>query len=72
MSSLSVLLLSLVAMLGHGSTTCLGLSAKALSDLEERMAMEQRAQQPIAELMALTSSGQAMCDIMLGVGRGST
>ena len=33
--------------------------------------MEQAAWEAIMELMVLTSSGQALCDVMLGVGRGS-
>ena len=56
------------------TTVCplaLGLGAKALLDLEARMAMERAAREAIIELMALTSSRQALCDVMLSAGRGS-
>ena len=71
-SFLPALGLSLMAMFDCGSTACLGLHARALSDLEARTAMEQRAQEATTELMALTNSGQAMCDVMLGASQGST
>ena len=50
----------------------LGLRSRALSNLEVRTATEQRAQEATTELMALTNSGQAMCDVMLGASQGST
>lgn len=50
----------------------LSLCARALSDLEARTAAEQRAQEATTELMALTSSRQAMYDVMVGASRGST
>ena len=55
-SSLSTLRLSLIAVLDYGSIACLGLRARALSDLEARMAIEQRAQEVTTELVALTIS----------------
>ena len=71
-SSLFALSLSLMVMLDCGSTTFLGLHVNALSDLEMRMATEQRTQEATTELMALTNSRQAMCDVMFGASLGST
>ena len=45
---------------------------EALSNLESRMATEQRAQEATTELAVLTISGQAVCDIMLGPGQADT
>ena len=40
---------------------------RALLDLEAMTAMEQRAQEATIELMALSSSVQAMCNVVFGV-----
>ena len=57
---------------GCGSIVCLGLHTEALSDLEARTAVEQRAQEATAELVVLTISRWAVCDIMLGTGEADT
>ena len=69
-SSLPALGLSLMACLIVDRPLVLGLQVRVLSDLEARTAMEQRAQEATVELMALTSSRQAMCDAMLGAAEG--
>jgi hypothetical protein len=45
--------------------------AKALSDLEARTATERAAQEAVTELVALTISERALCNIVLGARRGS-
>ena len=71
-SSLSALCFHLVIVPGCRSIVCLGLSMEALSNLESRMATEQRAQEATTKLAVLTISGQAVCDIMLGPGQADT
>jgi hypothetical protein len=50
----------------------LGLRARALLDQEEKMTVEQRAHEATTELAALAISGQALCDVVLGVGQADT
>lgn len=70
--SLPVLCFRLVIVPDCGSIDCLGLRTVALSDLEARTVVEQRAQEVTTELAALTNSRWAMCDVILGAGQGST
>lgn len=71
-SSLSVLCFRLVILPSYGSIACLVLCMGALSDLEVRTTVEQRAQEVAIELVALTISRRAMCDVMLDAGRVDT
>ena len=67
--------------LAHKSTTktkrvqelfFLGLRARALSDQEEKAAANQKMLEMDNQLVALTTSGQALCDVMHSAGRGNT
>jgi hypothetical protein len=49
----------------------LGLCTRALLDQEEKAAMNQRMLEMDNQLAALTASGQALCDVVLGTSRGS-
>lgn len=50
------------------SIACLGLHVGALLNLEESIAVEQRAQVAATKLAALTFSKQAMYDVVLSAG----
>ena len=48
-----------------------GLRARAHSDQEEKAAANQRVLEMDDQLAALTASGWALCDVVLGAGRGN-
>lgn len=75
LASVSFLLLALcfplVIVPGHGPVAFSGLRVKALSDLEERVAADQKAHEIAAQLAMLTAFGQALCDTVLGADQGN-
>jgi hypothetical protein len=49
----------------------LGLRTRALSDQEEKVAMIQKMLEMDNQLVVMTTSGWALCDVVLGAGQGS-
>lgn len=62
----------LVAGLGHEPAAILGLRARALSDQEEKVVVDQRVQEKAAQLVTLTISGRALYDVVLSTDWGDT